>query len=662
MVDMIEGDDRHYFNIYNDNRVSPSGLSPTVLRQKRNTAPCSYYGYSSNDKKSSPLEKYSLANKPFKNISNFVFPNMGERLASSKMSLTRSMTLVAKASQLFLSPDNSTGKKLGKVYKETEEDDTDVDIEQVDEVDANVGKDNCIMGSPIQGRNKIIRRIHSMYLTTKEKESFSMEDNSYLHKSGIKSFKVPADLIPRIDVQEMIKILLGKADGIFDEYIIIDCRFSYEFEGGHISGAINISTKEELVERFLTTPYSPNQKKQLLIFHCEFSSCRGPSLASHLRRSDRMLNSDNYPKLTYPDIVILDGGYRQFFDSNKEHCFPRGYVEMKDVNYQDACEQEMGRVRQANKLTRAKSYNHFSSERPASLLHSRSHSLSFSKGIPDNVKVAKKSSTKGRSATISSISKLESRLVKAAGCSQDLIFNSPSSNSIIDDDFQPPSALFRSTHRRNVMSNSHQNSSSFSINSSTSSFTDPGFSSTDSLTESHSSPSFEFNDFFDTKPNNLTSLLKTHSGTKSSLLNPLTRKPSLPVPPLPKGSAIQNGMDAGNSFKFPNSCSTLKTKASRQGLRINTPSRSGFSALLITSPTSPITDSHDSIMGTTSSIADPIDDVPIDFSDSMRNQRYSHRRRRSGSLLSSGGASVFNLTSEDIIESNEEQDDYTRLF
>lgn len=34
-------------------------------------------------------------------------------------------------------------------------------------------------------------------------------------------------------------------------YIIVDCRFDYEYRGGHISGAINISDPQELDELML---------------------------------------------------------------------------------------------------------------------------------------------------------------------------------------------------------------------------------------------------------------------------------------------------------------------------------------------------------------------------------------------------------------------------
>lgn len=64
--------------------------------------------------------------------------------------------------------------------------------------------------------------------------------------------------------------------------------YPYEFEGGHIKGAINLYTKDQVMKEFLEnqTPKSPpdqsqpavNHKRDIIVFHCEFSSERGPGL------------------------------------------------------------------------------------------------------------------------------------------------------------------------------------------------------------------------------------------------------------------------------------------------------------------------------------------------------------------------------------------------
>ena len=84
----------------------------------------------------------------------------------------------------------------------------------------------------------------------------------------------------------MDKLLDGSFDSQITEYHVIDCRFDYEYNGGHIPGAININTTSG-VEEFLlgSTLNKPKQsvsgdptKKTILVFHCEFSVKRAPTL------------------------------------------------------------------------------------------------------------------------------------------------------------------------------------------------------------------------------------------------------------------------------------------------------------------------------------------------------------------------------------------------
>jgi M-phase inducer phosphatase 2 len=82
--------------------------------------------------------------------------------------------------------------------------------------------------------------------------------------------------------------------------VIIDSRYPYEYEGGHIAHALNIYTKERLYDEMFIkrshkntanfnnstmdmdssgeSMYPPEAKRTIIIFHCEFSSERGPSL------------------------------------------------------------------------------------------------------------------------------------------------------------------------------------------------------------------------------------------------------------------------------------------------------------------------------------------------------------------------------------------------
>ncbi|SPQ18537.1 f094a873-3987-410d-ace2-8b2944faecff [Thermothielavioides terrestris] len=164
----------------------------------------------------------------------------------------------------------------------------------------------------------------------------------------------PTETIPRITRETMLEVLDGKYNEHFDHKMIIDCRFEYEYEGGHINGAINYNDKELLATQLVDTPI---EGRTLLIFHCEYSVHRAPIMARHIRSKDREANVEQYPKLTYPEVYILDGGYSAFFAEHPERCYPQAYVEMNAAEHVNTCERELGRLRQNRKgLGRAQTY------------------------------------------------------------------------------------------------------------------------------------------------------------------------------------------------------------------------------------------------------------------------------------------------------------------
>ncbi|XP_011360718.1 M-phase inducer phosphatase 3 isoform X10 [Pteropus vampyrus] len=122
-------------------------------------------------------------------------------------------------------------------------------------------------------------------------------------------------------------LLLGKFQGLIEKFYIIDCRYPYEYLGGHIQGALNLYSQEELYNFFLKMPIVPldTQKRIIIVFYCEFSE-RGPRMCRSLREEDRALNQ--YPALYYPELYILKGGYRDFFPEYKELCEPQSYCPM----------------------------------------------------------------------------------------------------------------------------------------------------------------------------------------------------------------------------------------------------------------------------------------------------------------------------------------------
>ena len=148
-----------------------------------------------------------------------------------------------------------------------------------------------------------------------------------------------------------------------ERYLIIDCRFEYEYQGnlliilhvlftiikgGHIQGAINITSPEDLEELLIKNKHllfqedtlellkrdwqsvlaihkrqihqletekqqkNSNLKPPILVFHCEFSQKRGPRALRTLRNLDRAINHANWPSLCYPEVYILENGYKNF--------------------------------------------------------------------------------------------------------------------------------------------------------------------------------------------------------------------------------------------------------------------------------------------------------------------------------------------------------------
>lgn len=141
-------------------------------------------------------------------------------------------------------------------------------------------------------------------------------------------------------------LISGRYGEEISKFTIVDCRYPYEFEGGHIQGATNLYTREAILERFfLEGPTNQENlepmsidfdsvdascsKREIIVFHCEFSSERGPGLLRFLRKKDRDVNQSNYPRLHHPEIYVMNEGYKAFYESYSDLCEPQAYVKMK---------------------------------------------------------------------------------------------------------------------------------------------------------------------------------------------------------------------------------------------------------------------------------------------------------------------------------------------
>ena len=100
--------------------------------------------------------------------------------------------------------------------------------------------------------------------------------------------------LKNVDCHTLANVIAGKYDDKIAKLRIIDARYCYEYEGGHITGAENFGAWDEdaFLNEFFPTSLGAKQfkastkedgKREILVFHCEFSSARGPALMRKLR-------------------------------------------------------------------------------------------------------------------------------------------------------------------------------------------------------------------------------------------------------------------------------------------------------------------------------------------------------------------------------------------
>lgn len=166
-------------------------------------------------------------------------------------------------------------------------------------------------------------------MTWEMDEIISISKRSLCHSMEQK----PADLsllngnFTRIECDDLSRMMQSNDHG-YDEIVIVDARFRYEYDCGHINGAINVVSPSEMVElyqQFL-------DQNVFIVFYCEYSVKRGPELMQMFRTYDRKCHIHEYPELSYWNIGILVGGYKNFYTHHHDMC-TNGYVTMRSRNY-----------------------------------------------------------------------------------------------------------------------------------------------------------------------------------------------------------------------------------------------------------------------------------------------------------------------------------------
>ncbi|MDP2435172.1 MAG: rhodanese-like domain-containing protein [archaeon] len=151
--------------------------------------------------------------------------------------------------------------------------------------------------------------------------------------------KVPG--APNITAETLCRVMKGEFSDSVKHLTIIDCRFPFEYQDGHIHGSVNQYLWEDIVKNFTRDPLV--LPSSVFIFHCEFSQHRAPTLGNALRNWDRRVSI--FPTLHYPEVYILEGGYVNFFAKYPGLCTPQAYTPMLHDDHKDELKQCLKRLK-----------------------------------------------------------------------------------------------------------------------------------------------------------------------------------------------------------------------------------------------------------------------------------------------------------------------------
>jgi M-phase inducer phosphatase len=89
--------------------------------------------------------------------------------------------------------------------------------------------------------------------------------------------------LKEISADTLVRLIDGHYRNEVSSFLILDCRYPYEYDGGHIRGAENLYTEREVFEKLMEKKSSlpvgsKSSERNILIFHCEFSQERGPRM------------------------------------------------------------------------------------------------------------------------------------------------------------------------------------------------------------------------------------------------------------------------------------------------------------------------------------------------------------------------------------------------
>lgn len=166
-------------------------------------------------------------------------------------------------------------------------------------------------------------------ITCHSRQHSSSQDSYYVPRLPINPSLGPGWYISA----DTFATVLDSENNGYDKVITLDARNLAEFNGGHVNGATHVEASmfDSVVPGIFESFKNIIEANVLIVVHCEYSSKRGPDLAQLFRNYDRMLNIQAYPKLTFPETYILEGGYCGFHNVYKRHCVG-DYIPMEKTN------------------------------------------------------------------------------------------------------------------------------------------------------------------------------------------------------------------------------------------------------------------------------------------------------------------------------------------
>eukprot|EP00166_Cyanidium_caldarium_P003684 ctg_3592.g715 len=148
-------------------------------------------------------------------------------------------------------------------------------------------------------------------------------DGTPARKPGTRPYARPspvrtsAGVVERVTPAQVLQWMSGPFPHSRRRLLLVDCRYPYEYEAGHVRGAINAYTPEQAYAHLFpdmtaaaADTDAPPSPCDTVIFYCEYSSQRAPKMYQAVRSLDRELHLHRYPYLQYPRLLVMEGGYR----------------------------------------------------------------------------------------------------------------------------------------------------------------------------------------------------------------------------------------------------------------------------------------------------------------------------------------------------------------